>query len=108
MSLEKAIPHILIVSPVYIYMSQNVSWRFPTESLCVFFLRYATSRKVAGSSPDEVIGFFFSINLMLPFAPRPRGLLSLEQKLIPEDISGDKARPVRKVDNLTAIYEPVV
>jgi hypothetical protein len=26
--------------------------------------QYATSRKVAGSIPDEVIGFFFSIDLM--------------------------------------------
>jgi hypothetical protein len=26
----------------------------------------------------------------------------------PEDISGDKARPARKVDNLTSIYEPIV
>jgi hypothetical protein len=29
------------------------------------FMRYATSRKVAGSIPDEVIGFFFSIYLTI-------------------------------------------
>jgi hypothetical protein len=31
---------------------------------------YATSRKVAGSSPDEVIGFF-SIDVILPAALGP-------------------------------------
>jgi hypothetical protein len=40
---------------------------------------YATSRKVAGSSPDEVIGFF-SIDLIIPAALWPWGRLSLEQK----------------------------
>jgi hypothetical protein len=29
----------------------------------------AASRKVAGSIPDEVIEFFFSIHLILPAAP---------------------------------------
>jgi hypothetical protein len=38
--------------------------------------RYATSRKVAGSSPDEVIGFF-SIDVILPAALWPWGRLSL-------------------------------
>jgi hypothetical protein len=37
---------------------------------------YATSRKVGGSSPDEVVGFF-SINLILPAALWPWGRLSL-------------------------------
>jgi hypothetical protein len=35
--------------------------------------------------------------------------LGLTQPLrIPEDISGVKARPALKADNLTAIYEPTV
>jgi hypothetical protein len=38
---------------------------------------YATSRKAAGSNRDEVIGFFFSIYLVLPAAQWPKGLLSL-------------------------------
>jgi hypothetical protein len=30
---------------------------------CIYVLHCATSRKVAGSIPQEVIGFFFSIDL---------------------------------------------
>jgi hypothetical protein len=37
---------------------------------------YATSRKLAGSRPDEV-NEYFSTYILLPVAPRSRGLLSL-------------------------------
>jgi hypothetical protein len=50
----------------------------------------------------------FSMYLTFTAAPLPRSLLNLWQKWVPEDISGGKARPVRKVDNLTAIYDPIV
>jgi hypothetical protein len=39
----------------------------------------------------------FSIDLILPVATWPRGLLNLYQKSVPENISGDKAWPELKV-----------
>jgi hypothetical protein len=59
--------------------------------------------RVAGSRPDEVNAFF--LNLPNPSGlTRPCGLL----KWVPEDISWDKARPVRKADNLAAVCELIV
>jgi hypothetical protein len=50
----------------------------------------------------------FSIYLNLPVATWPWGLLSHQQKRVPEDVSGGKVQPVLKVDNPTAIREPTV
>jgi hypothetical protein len=65
--------------------------------VCLFslssWLRYcATSRKVAGSIPDEVFGFF---NL-----PNP------SSRTMVLGVKG--GRPACKADNLTAICEPIV
>jgi hypothetical protein len=48
-----------------------------------------------------------------PGRTRPWGLLSFQQKCVPETLNkimfvGSKVRPVRGADNLTAIYEPIV
>jgi hypothetical protein len=71
---------------------------------------YAASQKVAGSRPDEVIEFF-SIYLILLDALGP-GVYTVsirnEYKKQQKVFLGSRARPVRKADNLTAIYEPVV
>jgi hypothetical protein len=66
----------------------------------------ATSRKVAGSIPDEVIGLFSWRN------PSSRTMaLGLTQHLTEmstRKLPGGKGRPACKADNLTAICEPIV
>jgi hypothetical protein len=49
-----------------------------------------------------------SDSLILPAALWPRSRLSLWQKRAPEDPSGDKGRPARKVHNLTAVCQAIV
>jgi hypothetical protein len=68
---------------------------------------YATSRKIAGSIPNELIGFFF--NLRNPCS-RAMALGSTQPltEMSTRNRSGDKGRPVRKADNLTAICELIV
>jgi hypothetical protein len=59
---------------------------------------YATTRKVAGSIPNEVIEFF----------SRP-GVNTASNRNSTMDLPGVKGcRPVRKAGNLTAICEPIV
>jgi hypothetical protein len=58
---------------------------------------YATSRKVAGSIPDEVITFF-------PVWGSTEPLTEMSAKNLP----GGKRRLAPKTDNLTAICEPIV
>jgi hypothetical protein len=67
---------------------------------------YATSRKVAGSSPDEV-NFFF--NLPNP-SSRTMALGSTQPltEIGTRNLAGGKGRPTRKADSLTAICEPFV
>jgi hypothetical protein len=68
-------------------------------------LHYATSRKVAGSSPDEVSGF---ISLPNPSArTMPLGSQPLTE-ISTRNILGGKGRPACRADNLTAICEPIV
>jgi hypothetical protein len=69
---------------------------------------YAASRKVAGSNPDEVIGFLNwpnpSSHTMARGSTQP--LTEMSTRNFPG--GGGKERPTRKADNLTAIYEPTV
>jgi hypothetical protein len=64
------------------------------------------SRKVAGSIPDEVIGFFnwsnSSSRTMALGSTQP--LIETSTRNFPDG----KERPARKADNLTAICEPIV
>jgi hypothetical protein len=71
---------------------------------------YATSRKVAGSIPCEVIGF--STDLILPVALGP-GVFSASnrneyQKQKKKVFLGSRLWLVRRADNLAAICEPTV
>jgi hypothetical protein len=43
----------------------------------------------------------------LPAASLPWGLLSLQQKLVPEDLPWGKMLPGHKANNLTAIWKPI-
>jgi hypothetical protein len=67
---------------------------------------YATSRKVAGSIPDGVIGFFnlpnHSSRTMAMGSTQP--LTEMSTRNLP----GGKGRPARGADKLIAICEPIV
>jgi hypothetical protein len=69
-------------------------------------MHYATSRKVAGSIPNEVIGFF---NWPNP-SSRTMTLGSTQPltEMSARNLSGGKGRAARGADNLTAICEPIV
>jgi hypothetical protein len=62
---------------------------------------YATSRKVVGLIPDGIIGF---LNLPNP-SSRTMALRSTQPltQMSTKNLPGDKGRPARKADNLTAI-----
>jgi hypothetical protein len=69
-------------------------------------LHYATSREVAGSIPDEVVGFFnrnnpSSLKMIL-------GSIQPLKEMGIRNLLGDIGRPTGKADNLTTIYEPIV
>jgi hypothetical protein len=78
------------------------------ENLCCFWflIQYATSRKAAGSFPDEVIGFFNWPN----HSSRTRvlGLTQSLTKMSTRNLAGCKGRPARETDNLTTICEPTL
>jgi hypothetical protein len=65
---------------------------------------YATSRKIAGSIPDQVTGFLkwsnSSSRNRAPGSTKPLTEISTTNLL------GGKGRPAHKVDNLTAVCEP--
>jgi hypothetical protein len=67
----------------------------------------ATSRKVAGSIPDEVVGLFqFTESFQPHYGP---GVVSATNRNEYQESSwGGKGRQARKADNLTAICEPIV
>jgi hypothetical protein len=71
-----------------------------------FFLSNATSRKVSGSIPDEVIGFFNWPN----HSSRTMGVGSTQllTEMSTRNLPGCKGRLAHKADNLTIMCEPIV
>jgi hypothetical protein len=67
---------------------------------------YATSRKVAGSSPNEV-DFFFSWPNHSSHA-MALGTTQPLTEMSTRNLPGGKGRPARTANNLTAIFEPIV
>jgi hypothetical protein len=65
----------------------------------------ATSRKVVGSIPDEVIGF---LNLLNP-SSRTLAQKSIQPitEMSTRNLPGYKGRPARKADSVIAICEPI-
>jgi hypothetical protein len=83
-----------------------------TDVMCPMILRStrlrncATTRKVAGSFPDEVIGF---LSLPNPSSrTMPLGSTQTLTEMSTRNLPGSKGRPARKADKLTAICEPIV
>jgi hypothetical protein len=92
------------VFKIQINMSKCLGNKIPKH--CTLLRYYATGQKVAGSNPDEVIGFFTLPN------PSSR-TMALESTQPPTEMStrslpGGKGDPAREAGNLTTICEPVV
>jgi hypothetical protein len=94
-------------------MDKQVYLFFDRDTSIIIFIKafgiqrqYATSQNVAGSIPDEVIGFF---NLPNPSSRTiALGSTQLLTEMSTKNLPGGKGRPARKADNLTAICEPTV
>jgi hypothetical protein len=84
-----------------------VSYRLTRVTRWRCWLRYcATSRNIAGSIPDEVIGFFDRPHI----SSRTMALGSTQPltEMSTRNLPGDKGLPARRADNHTAICYPIV
>jgi hypothetical protein len=72
---------------------------------CSWLRHYATSRKVAGSIPDEVTGFFYWPNPSTALCPwrSTQPLTEMSTKYLP----GVRGRLARMANKLTTICEPI-
>jgi hypothetical protein len=85
---------------------EALSFRLGLPNDALLLRHYATSRKVVGLIPDEVIEFFNWPN------PSSRIMALGSNQPLPEISTGNlpvgKGRSARKANNLTAIYELIV
>jgi hypothetical protein len=73
----------------------------------VYLLRHsATIRKVAGSIPNEFVGFFNWPNLYSLIMTLVSTQYQIEMST--RNLPGDKGRSAHKAENLTAICESIV
>jgi hypothetical protein len=88
-----------------VLLNEVMYLRIPGErSGVVWFRHCATSWKVAGLIPDEIIRFFNWHNLLGLTLGSTQSLTEMSTRNIP----GGKGRPARKADNLTVICESIV
>jgi hypothetical protein len=85
----------------------NACISFILISFAIIFLmttlrRYATSRKIAVSIPNEVITFFNRPN------PSSSNVTQPLTEMSTRNLPGDTGQPARKADNITAICELIV
>jgi hypothetical protein len=69
--------------------------------------RYVTSWSVAGSIPDEVIGFFFNLPNLSSRTMALGSIPSLTE-MNTTNLPGGKGRLAREAEKLTTICEPIV
>jgi hypothetical protein len=86
-------------------MTTAVRSSFLTATVPRSWLRhYTTSRKIAGSSPNEVVDFFVTY-LILPTALGRKVYSVSNRNEYQKMFLGRRVRPTRKAHNLTAICE---
>jgi hypothetical protein len=99
--------HILKLHILLSFLLFYTNYKMPGDMRWRSWLRhYATSRKVADSTPDEVTGIFTWLNLF----SRTMVLGSTQSltETSTRNLPGGKRLPTRKAHNLTAICEPIV
>jgi hypothetical protein len=91
----------LLLNALHVWKSISIYW----IELNLCDTHYAASLNVAGSRPDEVNEFFS--NLLNP-SGRTKSLIEMSTRIKNIMFLGNKALPVLRADNLTAICEPIV
>jgi hypothetical protein len=84
----------------------NTHYTYSTSDILTRLKYTSTRRTVAGSTPDEGIGFFNWPNTSS--RTTALGLTQPLTEMSARNLPGNKERPAREADNLIAICEPIV